>query len=167
MSCSNYDWKGYVLGELDAVNRREAEAHAAHCSLCREELASTRLTLDALSTLREEEIPRRIAFVSDKVFEPRPWQRWWQAFLRPSFAGAMAIALAILAHAWVSFNFNARPDAAIQAQIDNRINAAVTRAVAEADQRQVQELKQLFPDYDILSKQNMLMYAKNARMVRN
>ena len=84
MSCSNYDWKAYALGELDADGRREAEAHAAACSLCREELASTRLTLDALSTLREEEIPRRIAFVSDKVFEPR----WWQVFLQPSFAGA-------------------------------------------------------------------------------
>ena len=45
------------------------------------------VTLDALSTLREEEIPRRIAFVSDKVFEPR----WWQKlFLRPSFAAARA-----------------------------------------------------------------------------
>lgn len=160
MSCSNYDWKGYVLGELNASDRHAAESHAAQCAGCREELASTRLTLDALSTLREEEIPRRIAFVSDKVFEPR----WWRAFLRPSFAGAMAIALAILAHGLVYVH--AKPDAAIQAQIDTRINAAVTRAVADADQRHTQELQQLLSDYDIVSKQNMLMYAKNAGIVR-
>lgn len=157
MSCSNYDWKAYVLGEMDAAGRREAESHAANCSLCREEMAATRLTLDALSTLREEEVPRRIAFVSDKVFEPK----WWQAFLRPSFAGAMAIALAILAHGFFYVHAGV-PDAALQAQI----HTAVTRAVADSDQRHTQELQQLLSDYDIVSKQNMLMYAKNAGIVR-
>jgi len=83
MSCSSYDWKAYALGELDQNNRRQAEAHAVTCSSCREELAGLRLTLDAMSTLREEEIPKRIAFVSDKVFEPR----WWQIFRSPAFAG--------------------------------------------------------------------------------
>lgn len=159
MSCSNYDWKAYVLGELDAAGRREAESHAGHCTLCREELASTRLTLDALSTLREEEIPRRIAFVSDKVFEQRPWQRWRQAFFKPSFAGAVAIALAILAHAFLRPSY---PDAALQ----SKINTAVTRAVAEADQRHAQELQQILSDYEIVSKQQKLIYAANAGMIR-
>lgn len=156
MSCANYDWKAYVLGELDTAGRREAESHAAHCIECQDELASTRLTLDALSTLRDEEVPRRIAFVSDKVFEPR----WWQAFLKPSFAGALAIAGAILVHAFVYVG--ARPDAALQAQI----TAAVTHAVAEADQRHAQELQQILSDYDIVSKENKLIYAKNAGIVR-
>ena len=49
---------------------------------CREELATLRLTLDTLSTLREEEIPRRIAFVSDQIFEPRWWQRYLESQLR-------------------------------------------------------------------------------------
>src|SRR6266849_2939470 len=97
MSCSSYDWKAYALREMDLAGRREAESHAANCPACREELATLRLTLDALSTLREEEVPRRIAFVSDKVFEPR----WWQSFLRPSFAAAAVIAAAILVHAFV------------------------------------------------------------------
>jgi anti-sigma factor RsiW len=156
MSCTNYDWKAYVLGELNEAGRREAESHAAHCSLCRDELASARLTLDALSTLREEEVPRRIAFVSDKVFEPK----WWQAFLKPSFAGALAIALAILVHAFVYAD--ARPNASVQAQID----AAVTRAVGVADQRQTQKLQQVLSDYDIVTKQNMLIYARNSGIVR-
>jgi anti-sigma factor RsiW len=157
MSCSNYEWKAYVLGELNASERREVESHAANCSMCREELAATRLTLDALSTMRMEEPPRRIAFVSDKVFEPR----WWQAIFKPSFAGAMAIALAILAHGFMSYG-NLRPDAALQARID----ATVTRAVADADQRHARELQQLLSDYDISKKESMLMYAKSAGIVR-
>jgi anti-sigma factor RsiW len=124
MSCESYDWKAYALGELDRPARIEAESHAAACANCRDELATLRLTLDTLSTLREEEIPRRIAFVSDKVFEPR----WWQRYLSPNFAAACVVAAAILVHAF------ARPslsDAQIQAQIQARVDVAVNKAVAE------------------------------------
>jgi len=120
MNCESYDWKAYALGELDRPARTEAESHAATCASCRNELATLRLTLDTLSTLREEDMPRRIAFVSDKVFEPR----WWQRVFSPNFAAACVIAGAILVHAF------ARPgitDAQIKAQID----VAVTKAVAE------------------------------------
>jgi anti-sigma factor RsiW len=120
MNCESYDWKAYALGELDRPARAEAESHAASCANCRNELATLRLTLDTLSTLRDEEMPRRIAFVSDKVFEPR----WWQRVFSPNFAAACVIAGAILVHAF------ARPgisDAQIKAQID----VAVTKAVAE------------------------------------
>lgn len=124
MNCETYDWKAYALGELDRPARIEAESHAATCAVCRDELATLRLTLDTLSTLREEEIPRRIAFVSDKVFAPR----WWQRLFSPNFAAACVIAAAILVHAF------ARPsisDAQIQAQIQARIDVAVNKAVAE------------------------------------
>jgi anti-sigma factor RsiW len=135
MSCTSYDWKAYALGELDAGDRHQAEEHAAACRNCREELATLRLTLDALSTLREEEIPRRIAFVSDKVFEPR----WWQGLLRPSFAAASVIAAAILIH-----GFAIRPAAPVDdSVIQSRIDAAVTRAVTETEQRQAQEMAKL------------------------
>src|SRR5271157_5183020 len=115
MSCPSFDWKAYALKELDADQRRQAEAHAATCSQCRVELATLRLTLDTLSTLREEEVPRRIAFVSDKVFEPR----WWQAFLRPSFAAALVLALAIVAHGFL---------------VRESVDVAVARAVAQAQE---------------------------------
>jgi anti-sigma factor RsiW len=124
MSCENYDWKAYALGELMASERREAEAHASSCEGCRQELASVRLTIDTLSALREEEVPRRIAFVSDKVFEPK----WWQVFLRPSFAAALVIAAAIVVHGFVT-----RP--ADEAQIQARVDQAVNKAVADAEQR--------------------------------
>src|SRR4051812_16564003 len=92
------DWKSYALGELDARARQEAQSHVTACADCQDELAGLRVTLDAMATLREEELPRRIAFVSDKVFEPR----WYEKlFLRPSFAAAALVAAAILVHAFV------------------------------------------------------------------
>ena len=77
------DWKSYALGELDARARQEAESHAAACADCQDELAGLRVTLDAMATLREEELPRRIAFVSDKVFEPRWYEKLTQSSCGP------------------------------------------------------------------------------------
>src|ERR1700732_3045990 len=129
---SKLDWKAYVLRELGQDAHRQAEAHLAACSTCHEEVATLRLTLDTLSTLREEELPRRIAFVSDKVFEPR----WYQKlFLRPSFAAAAVIAAAILVHAFV------RPmgvPANAAAQVDTR--AIETRVSAEVTARLQSEM---------------------------
>ena len=122
MNCEQYDWKGYALGELTGDERRAAEGHFAGCEGCRGELAQVRLTIDTMAALREEEVPRRIAFVSDKVFEPR----WWQMFLKPSFAAACVIAAAILVHGFVM-----RPAAVDKAEIQ----AAVNKAVAEVEQR--------------------------------
>ena len=87
MSCAQFDWKAYALGELERGSAREAESHVATCADCREELSGLRLTLDALATLREEEMPRRIAFVSDKVVEPK----WYQKIWSPTFAAACVV----------------------------------------------------------------------------
>jgi hypothetical protein len=184
VSCTSYDWKSYALDELDAAGRREAEAHAANCSTCRDELAGLRLTLNALSTLREEEIPRRIGFVSDKVFEPR----WWQSFWRPSFAAGCVVAAAILVHAFVRPAAPAAPAAVDMAQVESRIelevarrvDAAVVKAVAQTEDRQAQKTQQLLAEsekryaeqrkadfvtaarnYEMLNKQVLKMYAVN------
>jgi len=156
MNCSllesQPDWKAYALGELDASARREAESHAATCSVCRDELATLRLTLDAMSTLRDEEIPRRIAFVSDKVFEPK----WWQTLLNPTFAAACVVAAAILVRA-----FAGRPaDAELQ---QAQINAAVAQAVAAVETRQSAELRAAYEMYD---KQFKQMYIATNGIVR-
>ena len=124
MSCTSYDWKAYALGEMDGPARLQAETHHSGCASCREELATLRLTLDTLSTLREEEIPRRIAFVSDKVFEPR----WWQRIFNPTFASACLIALAILVHGFI------RP-----VNADAQVDAAVAKAVARLEVKQVND----------------------------
>src|SRR5258706_7972878 len=146
MSCKledRPDWKAYTLGELDALARQEAESHVVACSDCQDELAGLRMTLDTMATLRDEELPRRIAFVSDKVFEPR----WYEKlFLRPSFAAAAGIAAAILAHAFVRpvgtpanapFQAIAQVDtSAIQApgtaQVTARLQAEMTGALNNA-----------------------------------
>jgi anti-sigma factor RsiW len=152
MSCASYDWKAYALGEMERPARREAEAHAAACADCREELAEVRMTLNALSTLRDEEIPRRIAFVSDKVFEPRWWQRIWN----PNFAAACVIAGAILAHAFVR---PAESPARVQAEID----AAVNKAVAEVEARHAEQTERIFSLYD---ERFTDMYKTTAGLVR-
>ncbi len=189
MSCklgdARPDWKSYALGELAAGPRRDAENHVTACADCQDELAELRVTLDAMATLREEELPRRIAFVSDKVFEPR----WYEKlFLRPSFAAAAVIAAAILVHAFVRpmgvpFNTTAQVDtraiesrvsaevtARLQRQISNAVNYAVTKAVVDTqkhdDERTAVLLsvteKRYSEDADFLNKHVTRMYALNS-----
>jgi len=149
MSCSSYDWKAYALKDLDPDAARTAEAHLASCPVCREELATLRLTLDSLSSLREEEVPRRIAFVSDKVFEPR----WWQRVFSPTFAGACLVAAAILVHGAL------RPG---QAQVD----AAVAKAVAQTEARHMQEIQVLSDLIEQRDKQVNNMVLTSAALIR-
>jgi anti-sigma factor RsiW len=156
-NCTQCDWKAYALGELDQSARREAEAHAATCAPCREELATLRLTLDAMATLRDEEMPRRIAFVSDKVFEPKWFQRLWS----PTFAGALVVAAAILVHGF------ARPAGAVdQAQIQAQVDRAVTKAVAQVEAKNQEQMAEVLTGYEILSKQFRQVYLQTTGLVR-
>jgi hypothetical protein len=126
------DWKAYAFGELSAQERREAEAHAETCVACQEEMAGLRVTLDAMATLREEEMPRRIAFVSDKVFEPNWFQRAWQGMARPSFAGAALVAIAIVVHAFVwsvSTPVASVDNAVVEARVQDAVNQALNQEV--------------------------------------
>jgi hypothetical protein len=108
------------------------------CAGCREELAQLTLTQTALLSLADEEIPQRIAFVSDKVFEPKWWQTIWRSGPVLVFASAVLLSSAIFVHAYT------RPGpapvvvaAAPVAQVDNRqIEAAVAKAVAEVEKRE-------------------------------
>jgi hypothetical protein len=190
MSCNlqdgRPDWKAYTLGELDPETQQEAESHVAACSDCQDELAGLRVTLDAMATLRDEELPRRIAFVSDKVFEPRWYERMTRAFLRPSFAAAGLIAGAILVHAFVrpaviepnAAQVDTRAiEARVTAEVTDRVqremaaavNAAVTKAVADTQKRDDQRAavllsatEQRYSDAaDFLNKQVTRIYALN------
>jgi anti-sigma factor RsiW len=97
MTCS-MDIKAYALGEIAGRERSEMESHVRSCRSCREELDRLNLTRSALASLEDEEIPRRIAFVSDRVFEPRWWQTIWHSGPVMGFASAALLAVAILAH---------------------------------------------------------------------
>ena len=185
------DWKSYALGELDSRARQEAESHVAACADCQDELAGLRVTLDAMATLREEELPRRIAFVSDKVFEPRWYERLTQTFLRPSFAAAAVIAAAILVHAFVrpvsapasapsqamaqvdtsaiEARVTAEVTVRLQGEMAAAVNNAVTKAVADTEKRDDQRTAQLLSASDrrysdaadFLNKQVTRIYALN------
>ena len=147
MSCSSIDLKAYFLGELAAAEKTAAESHIQACAGCRDELDRLRLTQTALQSLEEEEIPQRIAFVSDKVFEPRWWQTMWRSAPAMGFASAAMLAAAILAHGF------ARPapiytpapidtaqiDQRVEREVSARLDDAVRKAVGEMQTRQAQQ----------------------------
>lgn len=143
MSCPSVDLKAYLLEEAAPEERRAAESHLKTCGGCREELDRLRLTQAALFTLRDEEVPRRIAFVSDKVFEPRWHERLWQSGPRLGFAGAAMLAVAIFTHALTrpAQVVTQVPVAGAQntLDVDRAIRSAVDKALGEADARHRQE----------------------------
>jgi anti-sigma factor RsiW len=161
MSCSPFDLRDYFLKELPESEQRQVEAHIRNCQPCLEELDRLRLTEAALFALREEEIPQRIGFVSDPVFEPSPWRRWWAALwgstARLAFASAAMLSIAILVAALrpVGQQIAVRPGppqivkAAISdTEIQSRIDTAVAKAVAQVDVRQTEKTKQLVADLE-------------------
>lgn len=148
MSCSSIDLKAYLLGEAPEAERRRTAGHVAGCAACADELDRLQATETALRTLREEEIPRRIAFVSDDVFEPRWWQRLWRSGPQLGFVSAAMLSLAILSHGML------RP--AAPAVEPARLEATVQRAVDEAERRlearHRADLQVVAETYEVLSK---------------
>jgi anti-sigma factor RsiW len=161
MSCSPFDLRDYFLRELTNPRQLQVEAHLETCPSCREELDRLRVTQTALFALREEEIPQRIGFVSDKIFEPSPWRRFWAAFwgsgARLGFASAAMLSAALLVSALT------RPAPAPLAQtrstvataglssaeIESRIQAAVQKAALEIEARQEKKTAQLVRDIEL------------------
>jgi hypothetical protein len=145
MSCSPFDLRDYFLQELaDPQQRRQVESHVAVCRTCHEELDRLRMTEAALFTLREEEIPQRIAFVSDKVFEPSPLRRWlaafWDSSARLGFASAAMLSVALVVFAATRPAPAPAPVAAPTAtvnttDIEQRVQAAVDKAAQAIEAR--------------------------------
>jgi hypothetical protein len=160
MSCSPFDLKDYFLQELPSPARVQVEAHVNNCLTCREELERLHLTGAALFSLRDEEIPQRIAFVSDQIFEPSPVRRWLSAFwgstARLGFASALALSASIFffaatrpAPAPVRTVFAPVAAATPSPQeIQQQIQQAVVKAVAEVEARQAQQTKQRVADFE-------------------
>lgn len=164
MSCSPFDLRDYFLQELAVPQRRLVESHVKTCPACRAELDQLQLTESALLTLREEEIPQRIAFVSDPVFEPSPLRRFfsdfWGSAARLGFASAAMLSAALVVSALhkpapAPVPVAQAPAAAVQtvatvsdADIQARIDTAVAKAVAGVQARQAQEAKQLVAEVE-------------------
>jgi anti-sigma factor RsiW len=135
------DLKAYVFGEATRQERGVVEDHLRGCQSCSEELDRLNLTRSALASLGDEEVPRRIAFVSDRVFEPRWWQTMWHSGPVMGFASASVLAAAILVHGF------ARPstvDAAqIEKQVESQLTVRVQAAVSQAQAKQSAEFAKI------------------------
>jgi anti-sigma factor RsiW len=156
MSCSPFDLRDYLLKELPDQDSRQVELHLRSCQGCLAEFDALRVTEAALLTLRDEEIPQRIAFVSDKIFEPSPLRRWWQAFwasgARLGFASAAMLSAALLvsaltrppAPAPVTLSPNAQVTAAaVQSEIDRRVTQAIAKASADIEAKQMKKTAEI------------------------
>jgi anti-sigma factor RsiW len=145
MSCAPFDLKDYFLEELDPAGRAAIERHLDSCATCREEVKALQLTRSALLSVADEELPRRIAFVSDRVFEPRWWQKLWHSGPQLGFASAALVAAALLVHAFVPKTQpvpvvapvdTAAVERYVQAEVAKRLDTAVAKVVAESEERQ-------------------------------
>jgi hypothetical protein len=130
MSCSPFDLRDYHFQELTNPQRLQVESHVKTCRPCRDELAQLQLTESALFTLREEEIPQRIAFVSDPVFEPSPLRRFfsdlWGSAARLGFASAAMLSIALMV-----FSLTRPAPAPVQLANGVDVQAIVDAAVAK------------------------------------
>ena len=148
MTCAPFDVRDYFFGELNTQDRELVEQHVEACSACRDELTALSATRSAVLCMREEEPPRRIAFVSDKVFEPRWWQKLLSSGPQLGFASAAMLTAAIVFHA-VSAPAQAPAPVAqveqkvIEAEIAKRVDVAVDAAVAKNDAHQAERLLQV------------------------
>ena len=141
MNCAPHDLKDLYFDDLSATESRAVREHLSQCAECAMEWEQLREVGIRLSALPEEEIPRRIAFVSDKIFEPSPVARWWQTFWMTGWhVGAMSafvLAGAIVFHAYHQPVQIIREQVIAEAPTEAKADAGVTqaqidRAVAQA-----------------------------------
>jgi anti-sigma factor RsiW len=145
MSCSPFDLRDYLFGELGEAERRQVDQHVRSCGGCHEEMERLRVTQSVLLALPEEEVPQRIGFVSDPVFEPsvarRLWRAFWGSAPRLGFASAAMLSAALVIFAFfrpavtAPMTASAPDTAKIEQQVSERV-AAVQKAVAESEARQ-------------------------------
>ncbi len=129
--------RDYAFDELGPAERQAMREHMASCADCAAELDRLRLTTAALRVLPDVEVPRRIAFVSDKVLEPK--QNWWAAFwnsgARLGFAAACVLSAGLVfasAHRQPEVRTIVQTASASQTQIDAAVSKAVSEAVEKA-----------------------------------
>ncbi len=148
MNCSSEELKAYFLGEIALPQKASLEDHLRTCQNCREELDRLNLTRTALMSLEDEEVPQRISFVSDKVFEPRWYETIWRSGPAMGLASAALLALAIFVHAFARPVGSPLPaptldtaqiEQRIEREVNARLDAVVAKSVSEAQAMQAAE----------------------------
>lgn len=133
MGCSEIDVRDYFFGEAP-----ELSGHVANCAACTAELDQLRAMRTTMLTVRDEEPPQRIGFVSDKIFEPSPLRRFFSSFwtsgARLGFASAAMLSCALLV-------YSARMQPTTQTDVNAVVAKAVKTALAEQDQKTRQLLE--------------------------
>ena len=147
--------RDYAFDELPAGDRPAMERHLAECAECAQELDQLRLTTAALRMLPDREIPQRIAFVSDKVFQPSLLARFaagfWNSAARLGFASACVLAAALVVFA---YHRPAPQQVAVTAPIANnvdvskQIDEAVAKAVTQVRQEDAKMTQAALAAYD-------------------
>jgi anti-sigma factor RsiW len=141
--------RDYAFDELPASGRVAMERHLAECADCALELDQLRLTTAALRMLPDREIPQRIAFVSDKVFQPSPLARFFRARLGFASACVLAAALVVFAyHRPVPRQVAVTAPAANNVDVSKQIDEAVNRAVAQVRQEDAKMTQAALAAYD-------------------
>jgi len=145
---------------LAEEERRRVAAQLEKDPALRAEYARLEQTQAMLGFVQDEELPRRIAFVSDKVFEPSWWQRFLASGPQLGFASAALLALAMVGHCWLS-----RPVTAPVMQAARLDEAVVRQVVAvEVSQRMNDVLRQVShaPNSDLKTAQLIAVAMKQA-----
>jgi hypothetical protein len=115
-------------------------------------LERLKVTQTALLSLEDQDPPQRIAFVSDKVFEPRWYETIWRSGPVMGFASAAVLAVAILVHAFArpvgmpaksAQVDTAQIEQRVEQEVHTRLDAAVSKAVSVAEARQDQKTIQI------------------------
>lgn len=167
MSQAPHDLRDYLFDELSSQERAEMEAFLSTSAEAREELDRLRTMQQALRIAPDEEMPRRIGFISDKVFEPSRARRWWLGFwdVAPRFGFSMAAVLLVLfAGIWVvqptitadsdgwriavggSSTSLTDPTRSISAVDEDRIEQLVRRIAAEQSEFQAADMTAVFEE---------------------
>lgn len=141
MGVHEFDVHDYFLGELAEAERLAADRHIRSCDVCSAELERLRLTRTSLLMVRDEEPPQRIAFVSDKVFEPSASRRWlaafWASGARLAFASSAMLSAALLFYSvrQPAVRVVEKPVPVQAASAPVNVDAIVQEAVAKAEAR--------------------------------
>lgn len=148
MDKNGRDLRELVFGdELAGTPEAELQAINEHPE-SQEELNRLLQLREALLSLEDEEPPRRTVLVGAPVETGAPWWKRRMGFAVPGwgFAGAMALALAILTHGWMTRpaapELVAQAPAATAAALDaEAVNARIDAAVAQRLEGSIAEAK--------------------------
>lgn len=143
--------RDYFFDEMPAGERAAMEAQLAASPELRAELRQLEMTATALRMLPDQEPPRRIAFVSDKVLAPSWSSRAarWMFGAGPVLASAALSALAVF---WVMTNRTApvpSPSVVTRTQVTQdpgKVEALIRDAVAQSELRSTEKTKLLLAD---------------------